>query len=124
MLISQAILILKRGGSADEAVVAATIVLENSGLVNAGRGSNLTLEKTVECDAGFMSGNGVFGGVGAVSGVPNPILIAKKLVEQQNDSNELSFGRVPPTYVRFYINLNTFYLQSTVNPAVHSTFNI
>lgn len=47
-------------------VVAAMVVLENSGYVNTGKGSNLTLDKTVECDAGFMNGAGNFGGVGAV----------------------------------------------------------
>jgi len=42
------------------------VVLENSGAVNAGKGSNLSMDKTVEMDAGFMNGNGHFGGVGAV----------------------------------------------------------
>jgi hypothetical protein len=43
-----------------------------------------------------MSGDGIFGGVGAVPGAQNPILIAKKIAELQSDSEAVSFGRVPP----------------------------
>jgi len=44
--------------------------LEDDEHLNAGYGSNLTLEGTVECDAAIMHGTtGLFGSVGAVSGV-------------------------------------------------------
>jgi len=95
----KALSLLKKGQSADDAVVAATKILESSGRVNAGKGSNLTLDKTVECDAGFMNGDGLFGGVGALPGVPNPVLVAKKIAELQNDVNKLSCGRVPPNFL-------------------------
>lgn len=42
--------------------------LEDDEHLNAGYGSNLTLEGTVECDAALMHGTGLFGSVGAVSG--------------------------------------------------------
>lgn len=88
--------ILRRGGSATEAVTEATKLLEDSGVVNAGRGSNLTLDGTVECDAGFMDGDGYFGGVGGISGVPNPVEVAKTLAIVHKSEKLLTGGRVPP----------------------------
>jgi isoaspartyl peptidase/L-asparaginase-like protein (Ntn-hydrolase superfamily) len=78
-------------------VAAATVVLEDSGIVNAGRGSSLTECRTVECDAGFMIGSGHFGAVGAAPGIPNPILAAKQIAEMRAEKPLLSCGRVPPT---------------------------
>ena len=59
---------LQRGGTALQAVEHAIIALEDSECLNAGYGSNLTLEGTAECDASIMDDTGDFGGVGAVSG--------------------------------------------------------
>lgn len=73
----------------------AVIILENSPLTNAGFGSNLTLEGTVECDASVMDGTALqFGAIGAVSGIKNPVLLAKRLCEQQ--SIKIAHGRIPP----------------------------
>lgn len=65
-------------------------LLEDSELTNAGYGSNLTVNGTVECDAGIMSSsNGQFAGVGCVRNIKNPIKLAGKIlidnqVERQN----------------------------------------
>lgn len=87
--------ILAKGGNAFDAVVEATVVLEDSLLTNAGFGSNLTWDGTVECDASVMDGARLtFGACGAVPGVKNPILLAKHICDQQQVP--LALGRVPP----------------------------
>ncbi|XP_008556585.1 threonine aspartase 1 [Microplitis demolitor] len=87
---------LKDGGRSLDAVVEATMILEDSSLTNAGFGSNLTLNGDVECDASVMDGNKLsFGAVGAVSGIKNPVCLAKRLCEHQ--SSKISYGRVPPS---------------------------
>lgn len=89
---------LRSGSSALDAVVEATIVLEDSPMTNAGFGSNLTLNGTVECDASVMDGTNLqFGAVGAVSGIKNPVLLAKRLCEQQ--SVKFAYGRIPPSFL-------------------------
>lgn len=76
------------------AVEAAIAVLEDAAVCNAGRGSNLTREGTVECDASAMGGGGSFGAVGAAPGIRNPI---KAAVQLALDGRErLSCGRVRP----------------------------
>lgn len=94
-----AIDILKEGGSAIEAATKATMVLEDAGETNAGYGSNLTEHGTVEMDAGLMDGDSLlFGAVGAVPGIKNPIQIAKLLVLEQG-KGLLPLGRVPPGFL-------------------------
>lgn len=70
--------ILNRGGSSEEAVVAAIMIMEDSPLFNAGKGAVFTNEGTNEMDASIM--NGTDGSAGAVAGVKtikNPILAAQ-----------------------------------------------
>ncbi|XP_033334019.2 taspase 1 [Megalopta genalis] len=89
---------LKNGGNTLDAIVETIMILENSPLTNAGFGSNLTLEGTVECDASVMDGTTLqFGAVGAVSGIKNPVLLAKRLCEQQ--SIKIAYGRIPPSFL-------------------------
>ncbi|XP_065199987.1 threonine aspartase 1 [Planococcus citri] len=87
--------ILKSGGTALEAATYATAILEDASITNAGFGSNLTIDGNVECDASVMDGSTLrYGAVGALSGVKNPVLLAKKLCCNQSEPMEL--GRIPP----------------------------
>jgi len=74
--------ILAAGGAAVDAVCAAVAVLEDDPTFNAGVGSCLTRDGTVEMDAAVMDGNGLrAGAVAVVSTVPNPIRLARALME-------------------------------------------
>jgi beta-aspartyl-peptidase (threonine type) len=75
--------VLARGGSALDAVVAAVVVLEDDPHFNAGRGSVLTTEGTVEMDASVMEGERLqAGAVGAVRGVANPVRAALAVLQE------------------------------------------
>jgi beta-aspartyl-peptidase (threonine type) len=75
--------VLARGGSALEAVVEAVVVLEDHPCFNAGLGSVLTVEGNVEMDASVMTGDTlVAGAVGAVSGVANPVRLARAVAAE------------------------------------------
>lgn len=74
--------ILKQGGSALDAVQAAVVALENNPLFNAGTGSTLNCEGKVENDAAIMDGATLeAGAVAAVSGVRNPVTLARKVMQ-------------------------------------------
>lgn len=74
--------VLKRNGRALDAVQAAVIALENNPLFNAGTGSTLNREGKVENDAAIMDGAMLkAGAVAAVSGVRNPVKLARKIME-------------------------------------------
>lgn len=93
----QAVAVLRDRKSALDAVTAAVVALEDSQWTNAGLGSNLTLDGSVECDASIMDGQSLhYGAVGAVSGVKNPILVADSLLRTQM-RGEMSLGRIPPS---------------------------
>ncbi len=74
--------ILERGGPALDAVQAAVVVLEDNPLFNAGTGSTLNREGLVETDAALMDGSSLrAGAVAAVSGIRNPVLLARAVME-------------------------------------------
>lgn len=90
---------LRAGGLALEAVTAALVELEDSPFTNAGTGSNLNLSGEVECDASIMDGKSLnYGAVGALSGIKNPVLVARRLLSE-TQKGKLSAGRIPPCFL-------------------------
>ncbi|KTF77363.1 hypothetical protein cypCar_00018631 [Cyprinus carpio] len=96
---------LRAGGMALEAVTAALIELEvdaylqDSPFTNAGTGSNLNLSGEIECDASIMDGKSLnYGAVGALSGIKNPVLVARRLLSE-TQKGKLSAGRIPPCFL-------------------------
>lgn len=75
--------ILESGGTALEATEMAVVVMEDSPLFNAGKGSVFTADGTHEMDAAVMTGQDLkAGAVCGVSGVKNPISLARKVMEE------------------------------------------
>ncbi|XP_051507925.1 threonine aspartase 1-like isoform X1 [Myxocyprinus asiaticus] len=90
---------LRAGGMALEAVTAALTELEDSPFTNAGTGSNLNLSGEIECDASIMDGKSLnYGAVGALSGIKNPVLVARRLLSE-TQKGKLSAGRIPPCFL-------------------------
>jgi len=70
--------VLARGGNALEAVLEAVRTLEDDVSFNAGTGSALTSDGTIENDASVMWGKDLTaGGVAVLSGFRNPVLVAE-----------------------------------------------
>ncbi len=74
--------ILLGGGSALDAVEAAILVLEDDPTFDAGTGSVLVADGSVELDAGLMDGTSLkVGAVAAVKRFKNPISVARRVLE-------------------------------------------
>jgi L-asparaginase / beta-aspartyl-peptidase len=74
--------ILLNGGSALDAVVSAVSVLEDSGLFNAGLGSNLQIDGVQRLDASLMDGKDMrAGAVAGLEGFRNPIRAARRVMD-------------------------------------------
>jgi len=75
--------ILKAGGTSLEAVTAAVVMLENSPLFNAGKGSVFSETGENEMDASVMNGKDLTAGaVAGVRTIKNPVLAARKVMEE------------------------------------------
>lgn len=73
---------LEQGGSALDAVVHAVALLEDDPTFNAGIGSCLNRDGSVEMDASLMDGSTLHAGaVGAVRTVQHPILLAQSIMQ-------------------------------------------
>ena len=77
--------VLKAGGTAIEAVVAAVTVLEDSPLFNAGKGSALNHRGGIEMDASVMDGKTLSAGaVASVRNIKNPIKAAAAVMRSSH----------------------------------------
>lgn len=74
--------ILNEGGSALDAVEQTVIALENDPVFDAGTGGYLNQDGEVQLDALFIDGAKLdFGAVAGVTAVKNPIILARKIME-------------------------------------------
>jgi L-asparaginase / beta-aspartyl-peptidase len=88
-----------RQKTALDAVIAAVMVLEDSPLFNAGRGSCLNADGEIEMDASVMEGEGLrAGAVAAVRRIRNPVLAARAVMEHSR--HVLLAGRGAEAFAR------------------------
>lgn len=91
--------VLRRGGTALEAVEATVVCLENCPLFNAGRGAVFSWEGKNELDASVMEGStGQAGAVAGVTTVRNPIRAARAVMEKS--PHVLLSGKGAETFAR------------------------
>jgi beta-aspartyl-peptidase (threonine type) len=75
--------ILEAGGTSLDAVIAATVVLEDDPVFNAGRGAVFNADGFCELDASIMDGrNRAAGAVAGLRTVKNPIRLAREVMER------------------------------------------
>lgn len=74
---------LAKGGSALDSVMEAVVIMEDDESFNAGYGSSLTVEKTVEMEASIMDGKTLqAGAVGLLHDIKNPVRLARIIMEE------------------------------------------
>ena len=73
---------LARGASALDVAEAAVRAMEDSGVLNAGRGSTRNRDGDVQMDAAIMDGRGPAGAVAAVHHLRNPVAAARMVMER------------------------------------------
>ncbi|MBI4713340.1 MAG: isoaspartyl peptidase/L-asparaginase [Planctomycetes bacterium] len=73
--------VLKNGGSALDAAVAGVMALEDDPRFNAGTGSVLRFDGTVQMDAAVMDSENNYGAVACIQRVKNPVLVARKVMD-------------------------------------------
>lgn len=102
--------ILKNNGTSEDAVIAATVSLENNPLFNAGRGSVFTNTGGHEMDAAIMCGHDLSAGaVAGVEHITNPVRLAAAIMHHSDHvflsgqgavtfALEQGFALAPPSY--------------------------
>jgi beta-aspartyl-peptidase (threonine type) len=74
--------ILKKGGTALDAVMEAVSVLEDDGAFNAGCGSSLNIDRQIEMEASIMDGKTLrAGAAGLLRDIKNPVRLARIVME-------------------------------------------
>ena len=118
--------ILSNGGSSIDAVEKSIIVLENSPLFNAGKGSVFSNRKKNEMDASIMCGKSLnAGAVSGVTNVKNPISLALAVMNQSEHvmlSNEgaENFAKVQGLKI---VDSSYFYTESRYRSLVKTIKN-
>ncbi len=72
--------VLRRGGRALDAVVAAVVVLEDDPRLNAGTGSRMRTDGRIQMDAALMEDSLEAGAVAAIERVRNPVRVAQDVL--------------------------------------------
>ncbi|XP_065672409.1 threonine aspartase 1-like [Hydra vulgaris] len=87
--------LLKEGSTCIDIVEKVCCFLEDSDLTNAGFGSNICQDGSIECEASIMESKSKrFSAVVCVKDLKNPIMLAKRLLCNQSDEHNL--GLSPP----------------------------
>ncbi len=82
-IIEEISILANDGETALNLVTKAVTILEDNPIFNAGKGSVLNALGKVECDASIMDGKNLdAGAVAGISGVKNPVLLARKVMEE------------------------------------------
>jgi len=75
--------IMNKGGTAVDAVMEAVAVMEDDGSFNAGYGSSLSIDKTIEMEASIMNGRTLeAGATGLLRDIRNPVRLARIVMEK------------------------------------------
>ena len=74
--------VLSSGGTALQAVLDAVLIMEDDPRLNAGTGGRLRDDGSVQLDAAVATSDGRLGMVMAIEETPNPVLVAKELLDE------------------------------------------
>lgn len=103
----------KRGSTSIDAVIAAIIVMEDSELFNAGKGSVLTHGAEVEMDASIMEGKSLnAGAIAGVRHIRNPILLASDVMNHSDHVMLMGEGAETFALERGYELIDNSYFQT------------